>query len=157
MEPYIGFHETMSGVYTSRLDKDQEKKFAFTVDATAPLRKFVNPLSNSFMVTHLDGVVTMKDVCEGLPIQEGVLRLDFLRTHSLDYQFCFFVDGREYAYRGSKDLDLLQPVHTMTTLNGHIEVYEGKKTVDFCRSVCKFDLGDLSQFLHSFLQGLGMK
>ncbi|MBU2590240.1 MAG: hypothetical protein KKA65_05125 [Nanoarchaeota archaeon] len=146
-----------SGIEKKDFLKEFGKKFEFTVDAEAPLHKFVNPKSKDFMLTKLEGVVTMEDVCENLPIRNGELLLDFFDHQQLIYYFDFEAEGRMYTYGGQKDLDLKHPLNSMTTLSGEIYERLDEKAMSVYMSECKFDLKDLPQFLFSFLQGLKVK
>jgi len=182
---HIGFHETMSGYYwdplspklagrcrcaensccskkaipvnLDELSSIETKKFEFTVDATAPIPKFVNSKSEDFMLTKLEGVVTMEDICEDLEIRNGELLLDFFGNQELVYSFDFEAEGSTFYYQGQKELSLKHPLYSMTTLGGEIYEKENGRLITPYLSECKFDLKDLPRFLFSFLQSLKVK
>ncbi len=181
VKPYLGFHETMSGHYLDILDANccggkkyaqivqhkmpldlesfmaKMKKFEFTVDASAPAQKLLNPFSDDFMKADLEGTVTMEDVCEDAEIRDAVIEMDFFGKHEIRYHFKFDAQGKLYVYNGKKSLSLLKPWHTMTTLPGEINEHEDNRLTGFCTSLCKFNARDLPEYLASFIQMTKLK
>lgn len=154
---HIGFHETMSGSYYETCTI--KKQFVFTVDATASLCNLITPLTGRFMLTDLDGTVTMEGVCKDSPIYNGKLHLDFLGDQVLKYTFSFKNDEKRFDYIGKKILSLRNPIESMTTLHGGI--YESRledgKAGDILRTKSHFDLDELLPYLLSFAKGLKFK
>lgn len=128
----FGFHETMYGVAQNAMGN--QSKFDFTVTATAPLRELVDPRGGKFMLTSLTGTVSLQMVVENHPITGGSLELDFFRDQQLKYRFSFEHEAEDVAlkfrYKGEKNISLLRPVHSMTTLYGKLEV-EGEQSVPY--------------------------
>ncbi len=154
---YIGFHETMSGFYRDLMGEGKKRKFEFTVTATAPFRKLANPMGKDFMLTALEGIVTMEGICEDAAIRDGKLLLDFLDKRQLVYSFNFQGDGAECSYSGKKRISLQNPLESMTTLFGSIECARNGIMQDMCSSVCYFSLKDLPTFMLSFMQMIKVK
>jgi hypothetical protein len=151
-ERYIGFHETMSGHYAGQFMG--RNRFEFTVDASAKLKEFVNPDSDRFMLTDLEGVVNMDGVCNNAEMQGGTLLLDLFNNQQLVYDFKFDTDRGIFLYHGVKNLSIRAPLESMTTLYGAILNQDEPESY---LSECRFDLKDLPQFLWSFYTGLKRK
>jgi len=152
---HIGFHETMSGTYERLTSNPIERRFEFTVTASAPLRQFINPNNEQFLVTSLEGVVSMDGFCQDAPIQNGTLSFGSPDL-SIDYYFEFEARGSYLVYEGSKSPNLKKPIESMTTMQGLIREHTGWK-INLFGSITYFDLKDLPSFLLSFLQGLKLK
>lgn len=128
----VGFHETMYGVAQDAMGG--QGKFDFTVTATAPLKEFANPRGEKFMLTSLTGTVSLQGLVEGHPISEGSLELDFFKDHQLKYRFSFEHEEEgvalRFRYSGEKNISLVRPVHSMTTLYGKLEM-DGEQVVPY--------------------------
>lgn len=162
----IGFHEAMYGKYWGLLarkggylmvdDLDKPKTFDFTVDASANLGQFVNPAGSKFLLTHLEGVITMEGLCHESAVMDGSLTL--FKNSELLYDFKFVADGEAMQYTGKKLLNFRHPLDSMTTLYGSIRRLSTVGSDDDIKaSVSFFRLADLPEFMMSFVQGTKFK
>ncbi|MFH0798038.1 MAG: hypothetical protein V1906_01360 [Candidatus Woesearchaeota archaeon] len=161
----IGFHETMYGKYWDLLaqrggyqieNHDKPKQFDFTVDASANLGQFVNPAGSKFLLTHLEGVVTMESLCNESAVMEGSLTL--FKNSELLYDFKFLAGNEAMHYTGKKVLNFKHPLDSMTILYGSIRRPAAVRNDDNAMaSVSFFRLADLPEFMLSFVQCAKLK
>lgn len=62
---------------------------------------FLNPRGGGFMVNALSGTVTVGGLCHKTPCR-GTLKLDYLREHTITYDFDFLVGDQPYNFVGQK-------------------------------------------------------
>ncbi len=161
----IGFHETMYGKYWDLLAKkgsyiigndDKPKQFDFTVDASANIGQFVNPAGSKFLLTHLEGVVTMESLCNESAVMDGSLTL--FKNSELLYDFKFLAGNEAMHYTGKKVLNFRHPLDSMTILYGSISRLATINCEDDVKaSVSFFRMADLPKFMLSFVQGAKLK
>lgn len=154
---YIGFNAAVSGFYRSLMQDGEKKRFEFTVTATAPLKRFINPLGNDFMQANLEGIVTMEGVCKDAEIAGGKLVLDLIGKPHLTYSFNFAGAGTECSYSGKKEISINSPLASMPVLFGSIECSRFGMIQDICGTVCYLEMEDLPSFLLSFIQNIRVK
>lgn len=68
---------------------------------TDNLGQWVDPFGEGFLVSDLNGVVTIDGLCEGAPCT-GSLELRYFKDQTIRYTFEFEVDGVPYRYVGEK-------------------------------------------------------
>jgi NAD(P)-dependent dehydrogenase (short-subunit alcohol dehydrogenase family) len=61
----------------------------------------LNPKSNKFCMSEMEGAVTIEGLCTDVPIK-GTLEISYFREHKLRYTFDFSVDGKDYHFVGEK-------------------------------------------------------
>jgi UDP-glucose 4-epimerase len=156
--PRIGFifSERMTGSY--RLQEDSEAKaeshpfgvdsndlpleFEIDVRARRMERFALNP------TTRIKGNLYMAGLGKYVPI-EGTLSIPLLSKKKIIYTFTFpSAAGKPYRFSGEKNVRLLSPVETMTTLPGKITDESGREVAT---ALVKFNLRrDLIPFIRSF-------
>lgn len=149
--PRLGFSfsETMSG--RVRLVDDaimpptpDGRPFIFTVTARAArLGRFLRDPE-----AHIEGILYWEGMADGAAVQ-GTLHMPLIARRQLYYDFSFTAeDGRTYRFKGRKDVDLLHPIDTMTTLPGRVLDPDDREVA---RGVARFDLAkDLLPMVASF-------
>ena len=65
------------------------------------ISQFLNPKSNKFCMSELEGTVTIEELCADVPMK-GTLTLSYFREHKLLYIFDFSVDSKKYHFVGEK-------------------------------------------------------
>lgn len=161
----LGFHETMSGYCLELTDPSimnpyskREPLFEFTITASAPAHKLFNRKDDDFMLTHIEGIVTMDGICKDAEVMDGTLHLDIFGNQKLAYDFRFKPDDNDdkriFEYHGIKDLSLRHPLESMTTLYGEIIAGKEGTPTNVYTTVCRFDLKTLPEFMYSFLQNI---
>jgi UDP-glucose 4-epimerase len=121
--PRLGFSftETMAGHVKLTNDAimtptDAGRPFEFTVTARATrVERFLRNAE-----TRIEGILHWDDMADGAAIS-GTLRIPLITDRKLHYDFSFTaMDGKKYRFVGQKDVKLLKPLSTMTTLPGRI-------------------------------------
>lgn len=138
--PGFHFRETMAGSYTR---DGVERPMQFTVTARAG-----SLLGHLFdRKARLEGEVTMEGFASARPL-EGELTIDPLLGKIIRYEFTFAGDdGQRYRFIGQKDVKLLDPLNSMTTLPAEVQSADGKPVAT---AQLKFDTRDLPSFLGSW-------
>ena len=65
------------------------------------ISRFLNPRSDKFCISELEGTVTIEGLCADIPMK-GTLELSYFKEHKLRYTFDFSVDGKDYHFIGEK-------------------------------------------------------
>ena len=141
----ITFTETMAGTFVGT--DGNQAPMIFEVAARAPGPKAF--LTGDPIV--LTGTVTIGGLARTADLT-GTLAVRLLRLskRELVYDFTFNDDeGRPCRYEARKNVSLLRPLETMTTLRG--SVYRENESIG--TATVRFDLRDVPGFLSSF--GLG--
>lgn len=135
------FEETMAGTFT--VDGGEERPIRFTARARVDsLRKFLGDRK-----ADLDGEVFMEGYAVGRPLH-GEVTIDPVLGRLIRYEFGFDGDdGKHYRFLGQKDVTLLDPVGSMTTLPAAITDEHGERVAS---ATLRFDTRDLPSFLGSF-------
>ena len=146
--PHVGFSftETMAGEVDLVDEGRREggRPFVFTVTAKAlRIDRFLQDAE-----TRIDGILCWDGIADGVPIQ-GSLRMPLLSRRQLHYDFTFKADdGETYRFTGRKDVDVLRPLESMTTLPGQVLDSSGDEVAS---GVARFNLGrDLLPMVASF-------
>ncbi len=138
------FRETMSGTFT--LDGEAEgapREIRFT--GRAHVGSLLRHLGDR--KADLDGEITMEGVATARPLH-GELIIDPILGRRIRYDFHFEGDdGSRYRFLGQKDVSLLDPVGSMTTLPATVSDQHG---VRIASATLRFDLHDLMPFLATF-------
>ena len=105
-EKRLGFRldETMSGThwFEPGCGPKGDQTFEFTVSwGPREIGKWVNPLSDGFMVQSLSGTVTAGGLGRKIPCR-GKLEIKYFTEHKIRYTFEFTHDGVRYHYLGEK-------------------------------------------------------
>ncbi len=156
--PRLGFtfSERMSGTFKSlekltgksgeaaRGTNGKELPMEFELDARATrLERFIfNP------TTKIKGNLYMEGLARQVQI-EGTLQIPLITKRKIIYDFTFnSTEGRKYRFSGEKNIKLLSPISTFTTLPGNVTDEEGKKVAS---AVVRFNLRkDFFPFVRSF-------
>ena len=138
----IEFSERMAGTYVG--NDGRQAPMMFEVDAVAP-----GP--QSFVVgtpIQLRGTMTIGGIARTVPTHgQLTVRLFRLGKRELVYELSFTDDdGNQCRYEARKDISLIRPLSTMTTLRGH--VYRAAEPIG--TATVHFDLKDIPGFLSSF-------
>ncbi len=147
----FSFRETMRGHFYWLKQPMEEKSLVFSLSARAGhLRRFLVDKT-----CDVDGHVDAEGLAEQAPLN-GTLRLTLLDERRLPYRFTFAgKDGRTYEFRGQKDISVLDPVVTMTTLPASLYDDGG---AEVARATVYFDVKrDLRSFLRSFRPELNLR
>jgi hypothetical protein len=135
--PGFHFRETMSGTY-SRAGVDKPMHFSITARAGSLLEHLRDRKAR------LDGQVTMEGFASARPL-DGEITIDPLIGKLIRYEFGFDADdGKRYRFVGQKDVTLMDPVGSMTTLPGRVLALDG---TEVATAALKFDKKDLPSFL----------
>lgn len=146
----FGFAETMRGNYYLLDSPTDERAIEFSIQVKVDgLRKFVKD-----QMARIKGVVR----AEGLATEselEGTLGMKLASERRLPYDFTFKGDdGKQYRFRGQKDVMLIALADTMTTLPASIYDAAGK---EIGRATVRFDMrSDLGRFVRSFRPRLAL-
>lgn len=139
--PGFHFRETMSGTY--RRDDGVERPMRFTV--TAKAGSLLSHLVDR--KARLAGDVTMDGFATAQPL-DGELTIDPLLKKIIRYEFTFTGDDKQrYRFVGQKDVKLLDPVRSMTTLPAEVLAADGTRVAT---ASLTFDTRDLPRFLGSW-------
>ena len=141
----LGFHERMHGRYEGvTLDVPVSGAFAFDVDVAC--KDLSHPLK--MVRADMSGTVSMHGIGEDMPMSGTVLISPFWRR-SLTYDFDFQgPDGKDYHFRGEKQIRWRHALDTWTRLPG--KVYEQTSRLAIADVVAYFDLHrDLLRMLTS--------
>ncbi len=65
------------------------------------ISEFLNPKSNKFCMSEMEGTVTIEGLCTDVPMK-GTMELSYFREHKIRYIFDFSVDGVNYHFVGEK-------------------------------------------------------
>ncbi|MBW2261335.1 MAG: NAD(P)-dependent oxidoreductase [Deltaproteobacteria bacterium] len=149
--PRLGFAftETMSGRVKLVDDailppSEAGRPFVFTVTARATrVERFLRDWE-----ARIEGILYWDGMADGAQVR-GVLHMPLFTRRQLHYDFSFTGDdGREYRFKGRKDVDLRHPVETMTTLPGRVLDADEREVA---RGEARFDLRkDLLPMVSSF-------
>jgi hypothetical protein len=127
------FEETLgsSEAFNRRLDTNAQVPFLFHIVASANLTGFLDPTNEEYFLNWRiteDSYVTLPGLVENGPITRGSIRL---KLHNyMEYAFEFAShDGREFFYRGVKDLKTLRVVKAWSTLTGSIHEKETENKI----------------------------
>jgi hypothetical protein len=145
----FSFEETMSGSYHLLSSQLEERAISFKLSARVTgIRQFLRD-----KLARVEGEVTIEGFAEQRPL-EGTLALKLLDERRLTYDFTFRAnDGKSYRFHGQKDVTLIAPVDTMTTLPASIYDPAGG---EIARAVLRFDTrGTLLTFLRSWRARVG--
>ena len=119
---------------------------------TRHLLTWLNPLSNGFMSNFLEGTISVGALVEDAPCT-GTLDLRYLQEGALRYTIDFkAADEHPYRYQGEKvDIRPWNLHVSHTTCYGTItDLVSGQ---DISKSILRFELGTLPNFLASFRLG----
>lgn len=138
------FDETMSGTYAFTDRPELERPFSFSIEARAD--SIWRHMRTS--ETTLRGTLEAPGLAEHAPI-EGTLVMAPLTRRIIRYEFDFTGDdGRSYRFAGQKDIRLLSPLASFTTLPASIYDADGHEVAT---ALTRFDLrGDGYQFFTSW-------
>jgi hypothetical protein len=138
------FDETMSGTYAYNDQPDQRRPFSFSVEARAD--SILRHLRTA--KTTLSGTLEAPGLAAHAPI-EGTLVMAPLTRRIIRYEFAFTGDdGKPYRFEGQKDIRLLKPLSSFTTLPASIYDASGNEVAT---ADTRFDLrGDAVQFFTSW-------
>jgi hypothetical protein len=135
------FQETMAGTFTRHGDSQKPMKFT----ARARAKSFWKHLSDH--KAELDGHVDMEGFATHQPLH-GEVTINPILGGLIRYEFAFHADdGKGYRFAGQKDVKLLRPVETMTTLPASIVDDKG---AEVATALLHFDTRSLPGFLGSF-------
>lgn len=113
---------------------------------TNDIKKWLTPRPDCFMVSSLDGTVTIEGLCKEALIR-GSLVLDYFGRGTITYSFKFRVNGILYTYEGVKvNIKPWNLLTSHTTCVGTISDKDGIVS----RSVTFFKLKNAFNFLKSF-------
>ena len=104
MRPGFHMNEAMSGVheFEPRYGEPGKRKMEFRVRwGTDRLSRWLNPLGREFMLSDLEGAVTIDGLCVDAPCH-GTLHMRYFKDATLRYTFEFQVSGVPYRYVGEK-------------------------------------------------------
>ena len=138
------FCETMAGSYHLLGAPDDERPISFTIRVRS--RPWLGFLRRP--EAEIEGEVDAEGFADHRLLR-GTLGLDVLRTRRLRYTFEFEGnDGKPYAFRGEKIIELRKLARTISTLPGRIE---GASGAEVGRAMLRFDFQtQLVPFLRSF-------
>ena len=138
------FTETMAGTFR-RIDGDGgERPMKFTGTATA--KSLWRHLADRR--AELDGHIDADGLATHQPLR-GHIVLDPIIRRVIKYDFTFSSDeGKPYRFAGQKDVTLLSPVASMTTLPGEITDERTGAQVATCD--LRFDMNKFHKLLGSF-------
>jgi hypothetical protein len=140
----FGFRETMRGTYYLLADPTTERPMSFTVSVRAKgLAAFARE-----PVARIEGRVSLEGFSDEAKL-EGTLAFRLHDQRRLIYEFRFEAnDKHPYRFRGQKDVTVLAPVESFTTLPGSLYDESSK---EIGRATLHFDLrGDIKKFVRSF-------
>ena len=157
----IGFsmHEIMEGTHQfetdfSNLADDRYMNFSIKWSAKS-LLSFLNPFSKSFLVSDVDGTITIDGLCIAAPCK-GTMALKYFTNSSIEYKFDFNVDGKDYKYDGKKiNIKPWNLPKTHTTCYGTVK--ESVTGALVSTSITFFRLWRIPSFLGSFRLTKGNK
>lgn len=110
--------------------------------------QWANPAHDRFMISDLQGSVTIDGLCYQSPCT-GSLELRYFKDHTIRYTFGFKVDGKSYKYMGEKvNIHLRNLPGSHTTCFGRLILQETGQLVS--TSVTYFRLRNLPRFMASF-------
>jgi len=133
----LSFFETMRGHLVDDEGDVHLIDFEIKAEASHITRWLFNGLAR------ITGIVRARDWGHDQPLQ-GTLRLSPLKDRRIEYDFRYADDdGHRYHFFGHKDLNLLRPLESMTTLHATLE-RDGKA---IAKGTMFFDLNDLPSFL----------
>lgn len=139
----LEFRETMTGTFHRLEAPADERPISITVRAEIhDVRKFlIDPTAE------ITGEIDAQSFADHRALR-GTLEINPILRRKLVYDFRFpDNEGRECRFHGEKDVELLRPLETMTTLPGSI--YRGEDEV--ARFIMRFDVkSDLFRMLKSF-------
>ena len=155
----IGFatRETMKGKHRylrdfapGKVKEGTQLPFSFSVDWGHPhlFTEFINPLSDTFMVAPMEGMVRAGGLTGEAPLH-GTLHLRYHIDATLKYAFEFEAQGRTLRYEGEKRGLRPWNLHrTHTTCYGTLTDLSDNTILS--ESVVHFDLKTLPRFLMNF-------
>lgn len=138
------FHETMTGTWQrDGAPAGCHLRFQFTAAVSAAdLGRYLRDRR-----VRIAGTVEAEGLARGAFL-EGEMELDPLLGRVIGYRFRFTGDdGRAYAFRGRKEMRLLHPIRSLTTLPGALLDEDGRAVG---HAALRFALRDLPAFLASF-------
>ena len=102
----LGFRvdETMSGEheFEDRFGDPGRRPLSFTVTwGVDDLRSYLDPRGDGFLVSNLQGTITVDGLCNEAPCT-GTLELRYFKDHTIRYTIEFEVDGEPYRFVGEK-------------------------------------------------------
>lgn len=134
------FSETMTGTC---LRDGAESPIAFTLQARVD--NLLHHLQDRRAT--IEGHIDLPGLANHTPLR-GEMIIDPLLSRLIRYDFTFAGDdGGSYRFFGQKEVSVLDPVASMTTLPAEITGPDGKR-IATCE--LRFDLRDLPSFLRSF-------
>lgn len=111
------------------------------------LTDFLNPASEKFLLSTLEGTVTVGGLCENMPMQ-GTLQLRYFQDQKIRYEFDFCANNESYRFIGEKvQIYPWNLPYSHTTCFGEIRNLRTGETIS--RSVSHFALEALPEFLGS--------
>lgn len=139
------FAETMEGTWRA-LAGEAERAMKFSIAVRAP--SVLGHVWDGKAL--LDGKVDMEGFATGQSLS-GEIKIAPLLGRIIRYEFEFLGDdGQRYRFRGQKDINFRNLLHSWTTLPGEI-VDAAEKLIG--RANLKFELAGLGKFLRSFRRG----
>ena len=148
--PGFSMDETMTGTheFVAGAGPAGTHAFEFKVQWGAQdMGEFLNPLGERFMVSDMEGTVTVGGLCEEVPCR-GTLELRYLIDKKIRYTFDFDVEGAPYRFVGEKVNILPWNLPTShTTCFGTLTDGDGQL---ISRSLTFFRLRTAPAFLASF-------
>ncbi len=145
----FSFEETMSGSYHLLASPLEERAISFSLGArVAGMRRFLRD-----RLARVEGEVNVEGFADRRPFS-GTLALKLFDERRLTYDFAFASnEGASCRFHGQKDVTLLAPLDTMTTLPASIYDAGGR---EIARAVLRFDTrGTLGTFLRSWRPRVG--
>ncbi len=139
------FAETMSGTWTRFDAPELPRALEFSVEAHAD--SLWRHLRDG--KARLAGTLHAEELAKRVPV-EGVLTLRPVRGRFIRYELAFTGDdGQPYRINGQKDLQLSDPVRSLTRLPGEVCEARSGRTIGRCE--VHFNLrSDLIDFLRSW-------
>jgi hypothetical protein len=135
------FKENMSGTFTREDGEPHAIHFSCRARVGSLLRHFADRKAA------LDGEITMDGLATARPMH-GELTIDPVLGRLIRYEFTFRGDdGQLYRFLGQKDVTILDPVGSMTTLPATISDEHGGRVAS---ATLRFDVRDLPSFLGTF-------
>lgn len=139
----LQFSESMSGTYERADAPGTRRRFTFHVDARC--EDWSRALRGAR--TEITGFVEAEGLAAHAPLR-GSMLIHPLGKRVIRYEFDFAADdGARLRFAGQKDISLLHPVRTMTTLPGTIFDAEGRAVA---HATVRFALRDLPSFVLGF-------
>lgn len=142
-EAMIGEHE-----FEPKFGSPEKRPMEFRVTwGPRHISQWANPAHRRFMVSELEGVVTIDGLCHHTPCT-GSLELRYLKDHSIRYTFGFKEGSQSYKYIGEKiNIRLWNLPRSHTTCFGRLILASTGELVS--TSVTYFRLRSLLRFIAS--------